>query len=53
MKKQQNKSLQLKKLTIAKIQTSEMKNVEGGEITITTTEPLRDYLISWIIQCVG
>jgi hypothetical protein len=51
MKKQKNTSLELKKLTIAKISASEMNTVKGEGIT-TITGPLTDHLISWFKICV-
>jgi len=50
MKKQKNKSIELKKLTIAKISAEEMNTVKGEGIT-TITGPLADHLLSWFEIC--
>lgn len=50
MKKQKRKSIELKKLTIAKISAEEMNTVKGEAAGITG--PLADYLVSWFRICV-
>ncbi|MFT5890496.1 MAG: hypothetical protein ACI9Y7_000588 [Dokdonia sp.] len=50
--KKQGKAIELKKMTISKIQTDDLKTIRGGELP-TSVEPLRDYLISMILACVG
>lgn len=51
MKKQNGKSIELKKLKIAKISSDEMSTIKG-EAAGGITGPLADYLISWFKICV-
>ncbi|MEP0265015.1 hypothetical protein [Dokdonia sp.] len=48
--KKKEKSIDLKKMTISKIQPDHLKTLQGGEIA-PSIEPLKDYLISWLIAC--
>lgn len=48
--KKQRKSIDLKKMKISKIQPDHLKTLQGGELP-PSIEPLKDYLISWIVAC--
>lgn len=48
--KKQKKSIDLKKMTISKIEPDHLKTLQGGEQS-PSIEPLKDYLISWILAC--
>ncbi|WP_299679507.1 hypothetical protein [uncultured Dokdonia sp.] len=49
MKKQQ-KSIDLKKMTISKIQTDDLTSIHGGNMN-PSLEPVKDYLITWLVAC--
>ena len=50
--KKQGTSIDLKKMTISKIQIDDLNTIQGGNVT-TSIEPLRDYLVSWLVACDG